>query len=96
MEYFPSAKRIVESEGLYDYGEHWLTNIIDVVNAFHARGYVHGDLPILLLTVTNYSLSTLIGVERMRRQYSRENDLIPFYGRADGTYGSRKNMIRGP
>ena len=44
MEYFPSAKRIVESEGRYDYGEHWLTNIIDVVNAFHARGYVHGDL----------------------------------------------------
>lgn len=44
MEYFPSGKRILESEGLHEYGENWLTDIIKVVNAFHTHGYVHGDL----------------------------------------------------
>jgi len=44
MEYFPSAERILDSEGLCDYGENWLKDIDNVVKQFHAQGYVHGDL----------------------------------------------------
>jgi hypothetical protein len=44
MRYFSSAVRILESKSLCDYGENWLKDIDNVVNQFHAHGYVHGDL----------------------------------------------------
>jgi hypothetical protein len=46
MRYFPSAVRILDSPKslLCDYGEIWLKDIDNVVNQFHAQGYVHGDL----------------------------------------------------
>ena len=97
MEYFPSAKRIVESEGRYDYGEHWLTNIIDVVNAFHARGYVHGDLrpPNFIVNGDKLFLIDFDWGGKDEEAIFPRKRLIPFYGRADGTCRSRKNMIRG-
>lgn len=44
MEYFPSAKRILESENLSRHGEKWLEDIDRIITAFHAKGLVHGDL----------------------------------------------------
>jgi serine/threonine protein kinase len=44
MEYLPSAERILESKNLANHGEKWLEDIDNVVTAFHAQGYVHGDL----------------------------------------------------
>jgi hypothetical protein len=44
MGYFPSADRILESKSLCEYGESWLKDIDNVVEKFHAQGYVHGDL----------------------------------------------------
>ena len=44
MEYFPSAKRIIEADNVATYGPKWLKNIDDIVSKFHSQGYVHGDL----------------------------------------------------
>ena len=44
MEYFPLARRILESQSLSDHGEKWLKDIDNLVTKFHAQDYVHGDL----------------------------------------------------
>ncbi|KAF8506859.1 hypothetical protein F5888DRAFT_1630006 [Russula emetica] len=44
MKYYPLADRILESKRLCDHGETWLKDINNVVERFHAQGYVHGDL----------------------------------------------------
>ena len=44
MEYLPSAARISRARELATYRETWTNELKALVNTFHARGLVHGDL----------------------------------------------------
>jgi hypothetical protein len=71
MGYFPSADRILDSKSLRDYGEDWLKDIDNVVNQFHAQGYVHGDLVLLILLLT---VTAPIKINMRRFVYSMVHD----------------------
>jgi hypothetical protein len=44
MEYLLSAKPVLESTFLAEHGGRWMNEMDQVVEEFHAEGYVHGDL----------------------------------------------------